>query len=66
MTDEGPPSTGGKVDYVEVDRVAHELDASHGSRAYLYARKIATQALEEGHAESHAFWRAVERSITPR
>ena len=56
-----------KVDYVEVGRTAHELQESRGQDgARRYAAKIAAEALTAGETAEHAFWRAVEMSLTIR
>jgi len=55
-----------EVDYVEVSRVAHQLVADHGSNAYLFAAKLATEAESSGRADEAAFWGAVSAAVTPR
>ncbi len=55
------------ADYVEVGRMAHELTATHGHPwDRLYAARLAEEALARGEADAHRFWRAVERTLTPR
>ena len=54
------------VDYTEVSRKAHELGNAHGRNAHKYAAKLAADALAEGQTEEHAFWKAVEASLTTR
>ena len=55
------------VDYTEVARKAHELAHAHGpDGAQRYAAKLAIEALAEGNKDEHAFWRAVEASLTIR
>jgi hypothetical protein len=55
------------VDYVEVGRKAHELQAAHGGdAARRYAAKIAGEALADKEMAHHAFWRAVEMALTIR
>ena len=55
------------VDYVEVGRKAHELEVAHGQDgARRYAAKLAAECRTENHADEHAFWRAVEMSLTVR
>ena len=55
-----------EVDYIEVARAAHELGVSHGWRAHKYAARLAAETLADGKPEEHAFWKAVEASLTPR
>ena len=56
-----------KVDYVEVGRKAYELQAAHGTDgARRYAARIASEALADGDDDDHAFWKAVELSLTYR
>lgn len=58
---------GSEVDYVEVGRTSHELARMHGPvGARLYAAKLALEALTDGEKDEHAFWRAVEMTLTPR
>jgi hypothetical protein len=54
------------VDYIEVSRKAHELTHFHGQNARSYAAKLAADALARGETEEHAFWKAVELSLTSR
>lgn len=54
------------IDYVEVDREAHQLLQSHGQNAYLYAARLAEKAANDGEREAEQFWRAVYASIRPR
>jgi hypothetical protein len=53
-------------DWIQVSRKAHELVASHGQRAHLHAAELAAQALAEGDAEAHQFWKNVEAALKPR
>jgi hypothetical protein len=55
-----------KPDFIEVGRAAHELVSRHGLNAYLYASRLAAEALAEGRAEEADFWKAVEVSLKPR
>jgi hypothetical protein len=50
---------------IEVWRKAHELSASHGWKAHVYAAKMAARALAEGDSKEHAFWKSVEAALTP-
>ena len=55
------------VDYVEVGRKAHELQAAQGQDgARRYAAKMAAEALADGEMDEHGFWHAVEMSLTIR
>lgn len=53
------------VDYVEVDRKAHELGERHGPLAYEYASKLAEAASAQEN-EERLFWKAVAASLQPR
>lgn len=55
-----------RPDYVEVSRISHELQASHGLNACQCAGKLASAVHAEGKYEEGVFWRAVEASLTPR
>jgi len=56
-----------RVDYAEVGRKAHELEVSRGrDDARRYAANVAADALTEGDMAAHAFWSAVESSLTLR
>jgi len=56
-----------KPDFIEVERAAHELEYRHGwALALPYAAKLAADAFAEGKIEESEFWKAVERSLTPR
>ena len=55
------------VDYVEVGRKAYELQVAQGQDgAWRYAAKVAAECLSAGEMDEHAFWRAVELSLTIR
>lgn len=54
------------VGYVEVGRVAYQLQIDHGPTAYLYADKMAREADMEDKPDEAAFWRAVSGSLAPR
>jgi hypothetical protein len=55
-----------EIDFVDVSRKAHELAAIHGRNAAGYADRVAQEALNEGEADEHAFWKAVANSLRPR
>jgi hypothetical protein len=55
-----------KPDYIEVDRKAHELSATHGRTALSYAKKLADAAHAEGKIEEYEFWNAVYGALRPR
>lgn len=46
-------------------RKAHELSATHGKRAHVYAAKLAAEAAAED-AEDKEFWKSVELTLSPR
>ncbi|MBC6981386.1 hypothetical protein [Caulobacter sp. 17J80-11] len=52
--------------YVEVDRRAHELEASHGRTAWSYAVCMAEKAMEDGKPDEHRCWKAVAAALQPR
>jgi hypothetical protein len=54
------------VDYVEVGKVAHQLQRDHGRTAYLYAARLAHEAEAEGKTAEAEFWNAVSASLRPR
>ena len=54
------------VDFVEVDRQAHQLGLSYGWDAWKYAHRWANDASQEGKLEEAAFWQAVEGALKPR
>lgn len=71
MSDQGAAPEPGRrcpapVDYVEVGRKAHELEASHGGRAWDCAARLALEASEAGESAEAEFWRAVSASLQPR
>lgn len=53
-----PPGTPG-IDFVAVNRMAHEVQSAHGRGAHDYATRMAEQCKAEGKTEQHAFWEAV-------
>jgi hypothetical protein len=54
-------------DCADVARKAHELMGRYGAfNAALHAERISQEALTEGNADEHAFWKAVARSLAPR
>ena len=55
-----------EVDYVEVNRKAHELTYTHGPTARGYADRQAQLALAVGKTDEYAFWKAVAQWLTPR
>jgi hypothetical protein len=55
-----------RIDFTEVGRQAHELGLRHGRDAHYFAAKLALQAQSNGRTDEHAFWKAVERTLTPR
>lgn len=55
-----------EVDWIEVDRGAHELELRHGRNAFTYAAKLAEKAERAGDPAAAAFWRAVSVSLAPR
>jgi hypothetical protein len=55
-----------EVDYVEVNRKAHELTYTHGPTARGYADRQAELALAAGKTDECAFWKAVAQWLTPR
>jgi hypothetical protein len=55
-----------EVDYVEVNRKAHELEYTHGPTARGYADRQAQLALAAGKTDEYAFWKAVAQWLTPR
>lgn len=55
------------VDWIEVNRAAHQLQLDHGQRAYVYATKLAIEAEQEKKkTEDAEFWNAVSASLAPR
>nr|WP_294816893.1 hypothetical protein [uncultured Sphingomonas sp.] len=55
------------VDYVEVGRRAHELEARHGMDGALrQAQNISEEARVDGDLDDHRFWKAVAAMLTPR
>ena len=54
------------LDCVEVNRAAYQLALDHGSRAHLYAEKLATAAHEKMLDEDEEFWRSVAAALQPR
>ena len=53
-------------DHIEVGRKAHELSETHGRDAYRYAARLAAEALAEGQADEHKFWKSVAAALEPR
>lgn len=54
------------IDWVEVGRVAHQVELDHGSNAYSYAAWVAAKAKEESRLVESEFWAAVAASLRPR
>jgi hypothetical protein len=54
------------IDYIEVSRVAHELEHSHGLNAWQYAEQQAEKFEREGDIPMMNFWSAVAASLRPR
>jgi hypothetical protein len=54
------------VDWVEVERAAHQLSLDHGIRAYLYAARLANEAHAKQEPDDAEFWNAVAMTLTPR
>jgi hypothetical protein len=49
-----------EIDYVEVERVAHELAVRHGGHnAAPYAKKLAQRARDDGDSDQQAFREAL-------
>jgi len=55
-----------EVDWIEVDREAHELELRHGHNAFTYAAKLAEKSKRAGDPAAAAFWHAVSASLSPR
>ena len=55
-----------EVDWIEVDREAHELELRHGRNASTYAASLADKAKRAEDADAAAFWHAVSASLAPR
>ena len=54
------------VDWMEVNREAHELELRHGRDAFKFAVKLADQADRAADTARAAFWNAVSASLAPR
>lgn len=52
--------------WIEVGRIAHQLEIDHGHNAYAYAEKVASQAELEQDEQSEKFWMAVSAALKPR
>ena len=63
MTEENPKQV---TDWIEVGRVAHELELRHGRNAHSFAAKLADQAERDGQISGAAFWRSVSAALSPR
>jgi hypothetical protein len=55
-----------EVDWVEVDREAHELSLRHGWNAHVFAAGFASKAAAAGDQIAAEFWCAVIATLTPR
>lgn len=55
-----------EIDWIAVDRKAHELSERHGRPAHQYAARLASEALADGDEDEHRFWQAVEGTLKPR
>jgi hypothetical protein len=53
-------------DSLEVARMAHELQYSHGVRADEYATQLAAEARADGQTDDHVFWSAVAAALRLR
>jgi|HubBroStandDraft_5_1064220.scaffolds.fasta_scaffold965595_1 hypothetical protein len=65
-TEAKPVTDFSQVDTIEAGRVAFDLSQRHGRNAYQHAAKLATEALANGNAEEHAFWKYIEATLKPR
>ncbi|KHK57769.1 hypothetical protein PI87_04820 [Ralstonia sp. A12] len=54
------------VDWIEVSRVAHQVEADHGRNGYLFAKQLATEAKEDARLDEGDFWEAVAAALRPR
>ena len=54
------------IDWVEVNRTAHQIELDHGRNGYLYAERLALQAKDEARPEDPEFWEAVAAALRPR
>jgi hypothetical protein len=54
------------VDWVEVERAAHQLSLDHGIRAHLYAARLANEARAKQEPDDAEFWNAIAMTLTPR
>ena len=54
------------VDWMEVNRTAHQVELGHGRNGYLYAERLATVAKEESQLDQCEFWLAVAAALRPR
>jgi hypothetical protein len=52
--------------WVEVGRVASQLEQDHGRSAYSHAAKLVAEAEREGREEDAKFWQAVSSALKPR
>ena len=63
MSEENPKQV---IDWIEVGRVAHELELRHGRNATSFAAKLADQAERDGQISGAVFWRSVSAALSPR
>ncbi|MEF9388157.1 hypothetical protein V4890_21390 [Ralstonia solanacearum species complex bacterium KE056] len=54
------------VDWIEVSRVAYQVEAEHGHNGYLFAERLASEAKEESRLDDGDFWEAVAAALRPR
>lgn len=54
------------VDWIEVSRVAHQVEAEHGRNGYLFAERLAPEAKEESRLDDGDFWETAVAALRPR
>jgi hypothetical protein len=54
------------IDWIEVNRVAYQIELDHGGNAYPYAARLTEKAKVESTPETYEFWKAVAASLRPR
>lgn len=52
--------------WLEIGRVAHQLQLDHGHNAYSHAERLASKAERIGCEKDFEFWSAVCGSLKPR
>jgi hypothetical protein len=55
-----------EIDWIEVTRIAHQLEIDHGRNASSYAKKLAEKAEQEGSKANAKLWSAVSVSLKVR